>query len=99
MAGEMGARQKRRVAVAGEGVDPFMFKVILKSGPRGCDEQLDGPVRMLLSSEKYPALRSLSVGPAIKSWMEKVATAMVGELRLTGNTALGLFRESGTLEK
>jgi hypothetical protein len=78
-----------------------MFKVSVKSGPPmgwGA-EQLDGPVRMLLNSEKSPALCSLRVGPAIKSWMENVATAMVGEERSTGNTALNLFRESGNREK
>jgi hypothetical protein len=52
-----------------------------------------------LNSEKYPALRSLSVGPAIKSWRENVATAVVGEERLTGNTAVKLFSESGNFEK
>ncbi len=78
-----------------------MFRVSVKSGPPvgwGA-EQLDGPVRMLLNSEKYPELRSLSVGPAIKSWMEKVATAIVGEVRLTGNTALKLFSAPGNFEK
>jgi len=73
----------------------------MKSGPPmgwGA-EQRDGPIRMLLNSEKSPALRSLRVGPAIKSWMENVATAMLGEERSTGNTALNLFRESGNREK
>lgn len=54
---------------------------------------------MLLNSEKYPALRSLNVGPAIKSWLENVATAKVGEKRLRGNTAVKLFSESGSFEK
>ena len=52
-----------------------------------------------MNSEKYPMFRSLSVGPAIKSWIENVATAMVGEKRLTGNTAAKLFWESGNFEK
>ena|SRR5436305_1705139 len=69
MPGDWEARQKRRVAVPCSGFEPFMSNVIVKSGPPvglGA-EQLDGPLRILLNSEKYPELRSLSVGPAIKS--------------------------------
>jgi hypothetical protein len=78
-----------------------MFNVSVKSGPPvgwGA-EQLEGPLRMLLSSEKYPAFLSLSVGPAMRSWMENVATAVVGEVRSTGNTASNLSVESGNFEK
>jgi len=101
--GDWEARQNCTVAVAFSGFGPFMSNVTVKSGPPPVgledDEQLEGPLRILLNSEKYPELRSLSVGPAIKSWMENVATATVGEMRSTGNTALKLFSESGVLEK
>jgi hypothetical protein len=39
------------------------------------------------------------VGPAIKSCIEKVATAMLGETRSTEKTAVLLSRESGDFEK
>ncbi|GLV56604.1 hypothetical protein KDH_34430 [Dictyobacter sp. S3.2.2.5] len=52
-----------------------------------------------MNSEKYPALCSSFVGPAIKSWRENVATAIVGDMRFTGNTAVEEFREFGNFEK
>jgi hypothetical protein len=78
-----------------------MFSVIVKSGPPvgwGA-EQVEAPLRMLFSSEKYPASLSLGVGPAIKSWIENVATARLGEVRSTGNTASNLLSASGNFEK
>jgi hypothetical protein len=52
-----------------------------------------------LSSEKYPALRSSGVGPAISNWIAKVSTCGVGEMRTTGNTAERLVSVSGKREK
>src|SRR6478672_4832282 len=99
--GDWLARQRRAVAVPVSGTLPRVFRVIAKSGPpvgNGA-EQLEGPVRMLFSSEKYPSARSCRVGPAIKSCVAKVATASVGELRSTGNTAPGFDSDSGNFEK
>jgi len=78
-----------------------MFNVRVKSGPptgRGA-AQFDGPLSMVLSYVKYPACCSDSVGPAIKSWMEKVPTAIVGDVRSTAETAEGLLNDSGDREK
>src|SRR5216683_3808188 len=79
--GEVRLRQNFTVAVPVCVTLPFLSSVNVKSGPptgRGA-EQFDGPLSRVLSSVKYPALRSERVGPAIKSWREKVPTAIVGD--------------------
>jgi len=81
MPGELLLRQKLRVVVPCSAFDPFIFNASVKSGPPtgwGA-EHFESPLRMLFSSVKYPALRSLGVGPAIKSWIANVATARVEE--------------------
>jgi hypothetical protein len=92
--GDESARQKRTVAV------PLLILSVKSGPPVGWDpEQFEGPLSRLFSSEKYPAVRSSGVGPAIKSCMAKVPTLRVGEVRLTGKVAAEFESESGNLEK